>query len=87
MQTPSQSIALESAFSFDFADLLGYKKDDLITYYESEEKVAARKSALQDAKKAQAATKGGDISPEDEEELQKIASAKEETRIRAIVWK
>jgi len=84
MTTPSQTLGLESSFVFDFADLNGDTKIDLVTYYESEERVQEKRKAMEDAKRAQAASAaaGGE-----EEDLKKIAEAKEETRIRVIVWK
>jgi hypothetical protein len=84
--TPSQSIGLESAWAYDFADINGDKKMDILTYYESEEKVKERKKAMDDTRKAQA---GGAAEPDsaEEAEIQRIAAAKEETRIRVLVWK
>jgi len=83
-----QSISLESAWAFDFADLNHDRKMDLITYYESEERVQEKKKAMEEAKRAQ----GGkgltpDQSAAEEAELERIAAAKEETRIKIIVWK
>jgi hypothetical protein len=88
VMTPSQSIPLESAWSFDFNDLNFDKKMDVITYYESEERVKEKKKAMEDAKRAQAGpVKGGEPSSAEEEELMRIAAAKEQTRIKIIIWK
>ncbi len=86
LSTPSQSLGLESSFVYDFADLNGDKKVDLITYYESEERVQEKRKAMEDARRAQAAS-GPTAEGSEEADLKKIAEAKEETRIRVIVWK
>jgi len=81
-----QSIGLESSFVFDFADMNGDKKVDLVTYYESEERVKEKRKAMEEARKAQSGQAGaGGVS--EEEEMKKIAQAKEETRIKVIIWK
>jgi len=88
IQVPSQSIPLESAWSFDFAEMNGDKKMDLITYYESEERVKEKKKAMEEAKRSQSSPiKGTEPSSAEEDELLKIAAAKEQTRIKIIIWK
>lgn len=86
VMTPGQSIALESAWAFDFADLNSDNKMDLITYYESEERVKEKKKAMEEAKRAQSLKAGAEAATE-EAELERIAAAKEETRIKVIIWK
>jgi hypothetical protein len=61
---------------------------DLITYYESEERVKEKKKAMEEAKRSQASPiKGTEPSSAEEDELLKIAAAKEQTRIKIIIWK
>lgn len=88
IQVPDQAINLESAWSFDFANLNGDKKQDLITYYESEERVKEKKKAMEEAKRSQASpAKSSEPGSAEEQELLKIAAAKEQTRIKVLVWK
>ena len=47
---PNLTIPLESAFSFDLADLNGDKKTDLVTYYESKERVETKRKMAQKAR-------------------------------------
>lgn len=83
-----QTISLESAWAFDFDDLNHDRKMDLITYYESEERVKEKKKAMEEAKRAQGGkAPSPDQAAAEEAELERIAAAKEETRIKVIVWK
>ena len=85
-QTPDQSFGFESSWAFDFADLNRDGKDDLITYYESEERVKEKKKAMEEMR-AQASKRASESGLTEEEELLKIIQAKEETRIRVLIWK
>ncbi len=86
-QTPSQSLGLESSWAYDFADLNQDQRMDLITYYESEERVKEKRKAMEEAKKSQASPGSAPAAVSEEDELKKIAEAKEETRIKVIIWK
>ena len=85
-QTPDQSFGFESSWAFDFADLNHDRKEDLITYYESEERVKEKKKAMEEMR-AQASQRASQSGLSEEEELLKIIQAKEETRIRVLIWK
>ena len=84
--TPDQSFGFESSWAFDFADLNNDGKDDLVAYYESEERVKEKKKAMEEMR-AQASRQASQSGLSEEEELLKIIQAKEETRIRVLIWK
>jgi len=84
--TPDQSFGFESSWAFDFADLNNDGKDDLVAYYESEERVKEKKKAMEEMR-AQASRQASQSGLSEEEELLKIIQAREETRIRVLIWK
>jgi len=81
---PDQVIPLESAIVYDLADLNGDGKADIITYYESAERVQEKRKLAQKAR--QQAQQPGAEAPAGVDESKLMATA-EATRIKVLVSK
>ncbi len=79
-QMPDQVVPLESAVTYDIHDLNHDKKADIITYYESEERVKKRRKIAQEAYRS---GRTEAITPEIEASA--LLSTKEQTRIKILL--
>lgn len=80
---PDQLIPLESAVVYDLADLNGDGKTDIITYYESKERVQEKRKLAQKARQ-QAQQPGAGETPPALDESRLLATA-EATRVK-VLW-
>jgi hypothetical protein len=79
-QVPDQVMPLESALTYDIQDLNHDSKADIITYYESEERVKEKRKIAQEAYRS---GRTEEISPEIEASA--LLTTKEQTRIKILL--
>jgi hypothetical protein len=82
---PDQVIPIESALSYDLADLNGDGRTDIITYYESEERTKEKRKMAQKAR--QEAQQAGGEAPSGLDESQLLVTTAEATRIKVLMSK